>query len=176
MTVKMPIPPIRKLRSITRPLGNLGRPLKSVRNSLRQRSRETNFERDFAEFRQRAEQAGSRLCVAWEDRHPCLNDATATTGFDRHYIYHTAWAARVLAQTRPAEHVDIGSSLYFAGIVSGFVPVRFCDFRPAALELSDLASDHADLTQLAWPGQSVASLSCMHVVEHVGLGRYGDPL
>ena len=29
---------------------------------------------------------------------------------------------------------------------------------------------------LPFPDNSIASLSCMHVVEHVGLGRYGDPL
>ena len=32
------------------------------------------------------------------------------------------------------------------------------------------------MTQLEWPDESVDSLSCMHVVEHIGLGRYGDPL
>jgi SAM-dependent methyltransferase len=135
-----------------------------------------NFERCFAEFQQLANRAGDRLSVRWEDRYPCLNDATATTGFDRHYVYHTAWAARVLAQTRPAEHVDIGSSLYFAAIASAFVPLRFFDYRPAALRLSNLSSDEADLTRLPWPDKSILSLSCMHVVEHVGLGRYGDPL
>ena len=30
--------------------------------------------------------------------------------------------------------------------------------------------------KLPFADESVPSLSCMHVVEHVGLGRYGDPL
>ena len=30
--------------------------------------------------------------------------------------------------------------------------------------------------QLPFPTESLESLSCMHVVEHVGLARYGDPL
>lgn len=167
---------IEKLRAITRPLGNLSRPVRRVCNSLRERGRESHFEQSFSRFQRLAQEAGGRLSVRDEDRHACLDDATATTGFDRHYVYHTAWAARVLAQTRPDEHVDIGSSLYFAGIASAFVPIRFFDYRPAALQLDSLSSEHADLTQLAWADQSVASLSCMHVVEHVGLGRYGDPL
>lgn len=33
----------------------------------------------------------------------------------------------------------------------------------------------AYLTRLPFPDSSVAPFSCMHVVEHVGLGRYGDP-
>ena len=61
-------------------------------------------------------------------------------------------------------------------ITSAFVPVRFFDYRPASLGLSGVATDRADLTELDWPDRSVSSLSCMHVVEHIGLGRYGDPL
>jgi len=117
-----------------------------------------------------------RFALRWRDRWLCLRDATAQTGFDRHYVYHTAWACRVLAVSRPAEHVDISSSLYFVAQVSAFVPVRFYDYRPAPLHLPGLMCDRADLTRLPFPDGSVLSLSCMHVVEHVGLGRYGDPL
>lgn len=112
----------------------------------------------------------------WKDRYPCLRDRTKATGFDPHYIYHTAWAARQLAFTKPAEHVDIGSSLYFVSIVSAFVPVRFYDYRPARLTLSGLVCDHADLLSLDFEDNSLLSLSCMHVIEHIGLGRYGDHL
>ena len=112
----------------------------------------------------------------WNDRYPCLDDATSTTGFDRHYIYHPAWAARVLSKTKPSLHVDISSTLHFCSIVSAFIPVQFFDFRPASLRLSGLACKAADVTRLDWPSESVGSLSCMHVLEHIGLGRYGDPI
>ena len=117
-----------------------------------------------------------RFALSWGDRFPCLNDKTATTDFDRHYVYHTAWAARVLAQTRPEFHLDLSSSLYFCGMMSAFLPVRFYDYRPAQLVLSNLSTESADLLALPFPNDSVNSLSCMHVVEHVGLGRYGDSL
>lgn len=112
----------------------------------------------------------------WRDKYPCLDDATVSTGFDRHYIYHPAWAARVLAGTRPKYHVDIASTLHFCSIISAFVPVKFFDFRPAPLTLSGLDSKAANVTNLGWPADSVDSLSCMHVLEHIGLGRYGDPI
>jgi len=108
--------------------------------------------------------------------YPCLRDKTLATSFDRHYIFHTAWAARVLAKTNPKCHVDISSSLYFCSIVSSFVPVNFYDYRPAILDLSGLTSNHADLSALPFANESIQSLSCMHVIEHIGLGRYGDPL
>jgi hypothetical protein len=44
--------------------------------------------------------------IRWVERHPCLEDRTATTGFDAHYIYHVAWAARVVAKIHLDEHVD----------------------------------------------------------------------
>jgi SAM-dependent methyltransferase len=116
------------------------------------------------------------LQLVWRDRYPCLNDNTGTTGFDRHYVFHTAWAARVLAELKSVKHVDISSSLYFCSIASAFVPVDFYDYRPAELNLSNLNSRAGDLLQLPFADNAVASLSCMHVVEHVGLGRYGDPM
>jgi SAM-dependent methyltransferase len=123
-----------------------------------------------------SEAAPTRFEMRWEDRWPCLDDRTGETHFDRHYVFHTAWAARVLARTRPKRHVDVGGLLHFATIVSAFVPVDYYDVRPARLPLSGLTSGRADLLALPFPDASVPSLSCMHVVEHVGLGRYGDTL
>jgi SAM-dependent methyltransferase len=119
--------------------------------------------------------ADGRAPLRKADAYPCLFDRTTQTEFDRHYIYHPAWAARVLAKLRPKKHVDISSSLHFSTIVSAFVEVEFFDFRPAPVKLSNLSSSAADLTQLPFASDSIESLSCMHVIEHIGLGRYGDP-
>jgi len=117
-----------------------------------------------------------RFPIHWRDRYPCLFDNTPSTPFDRHYLYHVAWAARIVAKTSPALHVDISSSLNFSTVVSAFVPVKFYDYRPAKLELSNFSSERANLMALPFADQTVSSLSCMHVVEHIGLGRYGDDL
>ncbi|QHE78141.1 DUF268 domain-containing protein [Hydrogenophaga sp. PBL-H3] len=126
------------------------------------------------QFSQLQAQPNPRFLVEWKDRWLHLRDATATTGFDRHYVFHTAWAARVLAEIRPTRHVDVASSLYFVSSISAFIPTQFIDFRPAQLGLSSLTCDAGTLMQLPFTSNSVESLSCMHVVEHVGLGRYGD--
>lgn len=120
--------------------------------------------------------SGKRFKLSPEDFFPCLNDNTADTGFDRHYVYHPAWAARIVADNQPEKHVDISSTLHFCSILSAFVPVDFYDYRPANLTLSQLTSRSADLLSLPFRDDSIPSLSCMHTVEHVGLGRYGDPL
>ena len=134
-----------------------------------------NYKRDFERFVSLAKTAG-RNTPLWEDRWPCLGDNTVSHGFNRHYIYHTSWAARVLARNKPERHVDISSSLYFVGIASAFVPFVHYDYRTPELKLDNLDTGFADLLRLPFSDGSVNSLTCMHVVEHVGLGRYGDPL
>lgn len=107
---------------------------------------------------------------------PMLSDRTSVMGFDAHYVYHTAWAARVLKELAPKEHVDVSSSIIFCGIASAFLPIRHYDYRTPILELPGLECGSQDLTQLSFADNSIASLSCMHVIEHIGLGRYGDPI
>lgn len=135
-----------------------------------------SFAREFLAFKKLAAEKDRRFIPKWEDRYPCLYDNTKVTRFDTHYVYHPAWAARILARTKPVLHIDISSTLNFSAMISAFIPVRFYDYRPANLNLSDLTSGSADLTDLHFPSNSVTSISCMHTVEHIGLGRYGDLL
>ncbi len=95
---------------------------------------------------------------------------------DKPYVLHTAWAARILAEIRPVKHVDISSYIYFNTLVSAFIPIHSYDCRPLIIPLSGLEIDYANLTDLPFADNSIPSLSCMHVVEHVGLGRYGDSI
>lgn len=131
------------------------------------------FFRDYGKFMSLDD---GRFSVSALDFYPCLRDKTRKTNFDAHYVYHTSWAARKVKEIGQSKHVDISSSLYFSGIVSAFVPVDFYDYRPADLKLSGLKSSHCDLTSLFFTDGSVNSLSCLHTVEHIGLGRYGDPI
>lgn len=134
------------------------------------------FYDDYARFTELSAKSSRAIRLNWEDRKPCVEDRTADLSFDRHYIYHTAWAARVLASTKPARHVDISSSLYFCSIASAFVPLEYYEFRQMPLELDGLKTETADLMRLPFETCSIPSLSCMHVVEHIGLGRYGDEI
>jgi SAM-dependent methyltransferase len=107
---------------------------------------------------------------------PVLDEATPVTPFDPHYTYLDGWAARQVAALKPKDHVDVASRVSFAVGLSAFVPVTFVDIRPAEVALDGLHSVAGDLLALPFPDRSVSSLSCLHVIEHVGLGRYGDPL
>lgn len=115
-----------------------------------------------------------RFKISWSYRTAITFENTIFTDFDRHYVYHTAWAARCLNQTQTSLHIDISSSLYFSALCSAFTKIQFYDFRPPKLQLSGLSCGAADLTNLHFNSNSINSLSCMHTVEHIGLGRYGD--
>jgi SAM-dependent methyltransferase len=120
--------------------------------------------------------ASKRFSIRLKDFYPQIKDKTVKTGFDRHYVYHTSWAARKVKEINPIKHIDISSSLYFCGIVSAFTDINFYDYRPADLHLSGLKSLEGNLHSLPFETNSVGSISCMHTIEHIGLGRYGDSI
>lgn len=128
---------------------------------------------EFIRFKKSSKQ---RFSIRFTDVYPCLNDKIAFTPFDQHYIYHPAWAARKIAEIKPVEHIDISSILSFSTIISAYVPTKFYDYRPAHLNISNYESGFADLKKLPFQDNSIVSLSCMHTIEHIGLGRYGDEL
>ena len=130
----------------------------------------------FVQYFQLKKQKSERFPIQLKNIHPCLTDASKSTPFDQHYTYHPAWAARVLQQLNPTLHVDVSSILSFSSIVSAFVPTKFYDYRPAKLVLQNFESDFIDLKKMHFADNAIESISCMHTIEHIGLGRYGDAL
>jgi len=114
--------------------------------------------------------------VAWGDLYPCLLDWTVNTPFDAHYFYQGAWLGRKLKAVNPKNHVDIASSVLTISVLSAFIDTVFVDYRPLKANLSGLKSIPGDILNLPFENSSQSSLSCLHVIEHIGLGRYGDPL
>lgn len=110
------------------------------------------------------------------DLYPCLDDEVFDHPIEPHYTYHTAWAARKLVEYAVPEHYDFGSSLMFSTIASAFTKIVFHDFRAPQVHLSGLTCRSCDLLKLEYPDNSLPSVSCMHTIEHIGLGRYGDTI
>jgi hypothetical protein len=108
--------------------------------------------------------------------YPQLHDRTNATTIDAHYFYVNSWAMRRIVAQRAVRHMDIGSQTIFAALLGAVMPVTFVDYRPLRADLNSLACLGADILHLPFGNGSVESLSCLHVAEHIGLGRYGDPL
>lgn len=111
------------------------------------------------------------------DSYPYLEDRTATTPFDSHYFYQGIWAMNRIARSGARWHLDVGSEVNFVGMLTTHLPVTFVDIRPLeAHGVKHLSCVGGSLLHLPFASASVESLSCLHVAEHIGLGRYGDAL
>lgn len=110
---------------------------------------------------------------------PILSDRHMAGGTARgHYFHQDLWAARHIFASHPQRHVDVGSRIDgFIAHLLVFREVEMLDVRDIESTLDALRFHQADLMQEgAVEPESTDSLSCLHALEHFGLGRYGDPI
>lgn len=139
---------------------------------LRELSRLSAFRRELAYYRS----LPNAETIREKDLMPMLLDRTSVTTMDHHYVYQSFWAIEKIRESTANLHVDVGSHSFFVVLLSALKAVTFVDIRPLKVDTPHFYSTSGSLLALPFADQSVASLSCMHVIEHVGLGRYGDPL
>jgi hypothetical protein len=139
--------------------------------------------RRMPQFRREArlyEQAqGDRFRLDRSLMQPVLGDYRAQAGNARgQYFHQDLWAARRIYAARPPMHVDVGSRIDgFVAHVLTFMPVTVIDIRPLESDVEGLTFRQGDMCRLeGFATGSVPSVSSLHAVEHVGLGRYGDPI
>jgi len=92
-----------------------------------------------------------------------------------HYFLQDVWAASKIFDSGNKSHVDIGSRIDgFIAHLLPFCSVEYVDIRPMKSPFNKLVFKEGSILSLPYSDDSVASLSCLHVIEHIGLGRYGD--
>jgi hypothetical protein len=110
---------------------------------------------------------------------PILSDYEATAGEARgHYFHQDLLVASLIHDASPARHVDVGSRVDgFVAHVASFRQIDVFDVRPLTVAHPRIRFVQRDLSA---PGDDLRditdSLSCLHALEHFGLGRYGDPI
>jgi SAM-dependent methyltransferase len=107
---------------------------------------------------------------------PCLTDKRSHTPVNPVYFFQDTWAARKIFQLKPSHHYDVGSSVMTMGILSQLVPTTMIDIRPIELTLAGLSFEKGSILDLPFATDTIESLSSLCVIEHVGLGRYGDEI
>jgi hypothetical protein len=111
------------------------------------------------------------------DTYPCLFDRTPTTRVDSHYFYQDIWAFKRISRLKPKLHVDVGSSVSFVGFLTAVTKVHFVDIRPLDVcNVDNLECMKGSILDMPYEDACLESISCLHVAEHIGLGRYGDSL
>jgi hypothetical protein len=108
--------------------------------------------------------------------YPCLLDNTSSHQIEPTYFFQDSWASGHIFRDKPDKHFDIGSNAMTIGILSQFTPVTMIDIRPIDLKLPNLSFIKGSILDLPFEDNSISSVSSLCVIEHIGLGRYGDPL
>ena len=135
------------------------------------------FLREYAEIRRQAERAGKDFPFA--KLYPCLEERDEESGIvAEHYFLQDLFVAQKIFQINPTRHVDIGSRIDgFVGHVASFREVEVFDVRGQNLDIANIRFTRADLTAEDFSFVDYCdSLSCLHAMEHFGLGRYGNRL
>jgi SAM-dependent methyltransferase len=130
----------------------------------------------WSDFSALSRESSSTFSLARGDLFPCLGDDLATTPIEPIYYYQDTWAFGRVVARRPASHVDVGSHHKYVALLSRVLPVTMVDIRPPDVPLEGLDFRAGSIVDLPFESGSLQSLSSLCVVEHIGLGRYGDPL
>jgi len=107
---------------------------------------------------------------------PCLEDKLPETSFDKYYFYQDVWGAKMCSQIKPKMIVDIGSTALLVGIFSQFAETVSLDIRPLPVRINGLLCKKGSITQIPYADNSIQYINSLCVLEHIGLGRYGDSI
>lgn len=124
--------------------------------------------------------AWNRLGGRVDSQHPILTDFSDLAGTAKgHYFHQDLLVSQFVFDSNPRRHVDVGSRLDgFVAHVASFRRVEVLDIRALnksqheniVFRRQDLMAENFELNEVT------DSLSCLHAIEHFGLGRYGDPI
>lgn len=112
-------------------------------------------------------------------KYPCLNEAGDSGGTAKgHYFHQDLLVAQLIFESNPEKHVDFGSMVNgFVAHVASYREIEVFDIRPTESNARNIIFKQADLMNVDDTMIDYCdSISSLHAIEHMGLGRYGDPL
>ena len=133
------------------------------------------FLNDYKNIKRQA--AFSKEDFAFGKLYPCLQEENQQSGvLAEHYFYQDLHVARKIFQNEPEKHVDVGSRVDgFVAHVASFRTIEVMDVRDLHIAIPSIRFTRADLSSADFSLTDYCdSLSCLHALEHFGLGRYGD--
>ena len=109
---------------------------------------------------------------------PCVHDAAdAASSRLQEYFYQDLFVAQMVFDKSPAKLADVGSRVdgYVANVAS-FREITVFDIRPLANTIKNVNFIIRDISKIMPLGNTYEMVTCLHALEHFGLGRYGDPI
>lgn len=112
--------------------------------------------------------------------YPCLNDQISLSNIAvGHYFQQDLLVAARIYQNKPAHHIDVGSRIDgFVAHVASYRELSVIDIRNMSVDVKNITFIQADMMGDLQESllNCADSVSCLHALEHFGLGRYGDPI
>lgn len=111
--------------------------------------------------------------------YPVLRERFESNGdLKGHYFHQDLLVARRIFNNKPIRHVDVGSRVDgFVAHVASFREIEVFDIRPQKEKVKNISFVMADFMSIDSSLHDYTdSLSSLNVIEHFGLGRYGDPI
>lgn len=130
-------------------------------------------------FYDRKEYKDQEVAAIWPVNYcPVLADMHAESASLGEYFWQDLFVAKKIIDSNPKRHIDIGSR------VDGFIAHLACcrnvevfDIRPLSAQIENVKFTQWDITKLQDNYFSISDcVTCLHTLEHIGLGRYGDML
>jgi SAM-dependent methyltransferase len=134
-----------------------------------------SFLRDYREIRRQAKQSGRGF--PFGKFYPCIEDKDEKSGTaSGHYFHQDLLVANKIFINKPGKHVDIGSRIDgFVAHVASFREIEVFDIRELTAVIPNVNFRRLDITDRDFILSDYCdSVSCLHALEHFGLGRYGD--
>jgi hypothetical protein len=129
------------------------------------------FRRSLREFKNK----GGKI----DSLYPIWTDFFTSAGTSKgHYFHQDLLVANFIFQQNPIRHIDIGSRIDgFVAHVASFREIEVLDIRPMEQSIHQMIIfNQKDLMSDQLSSNITDSLSCLHAIEHFGLGRFGDPI
>jgi SAM-dependent methyltransferase len=135
------------------------------------------FLKNFYELKNQAQKTNRDF--PFGNLYPCIEDRYKESGTTSgHYFHQDLLVANKIFLNSPLKHVDIGSKIDgFVAHVASFRKIEVLDIRPLNCNINNISFQCADLMDKKFSLSDYCdSVSCLHALEHFGLGRYGDKI
>ncbi len=108
--------------------------------------------------------------------YPVFNEKKTHNKIPWNYFFQDLWVSQLIFQNNPEKHVDIGSRIDgFVAHVATFRNIEVYDIRNVRDDIPNVKFIQADICSEFFNFNNYCdSISSLHVIEHLGLGRYGD--
>jgi hypothetical protein len=139
-------------------------------------SKRVRYFRKYLSDKAAFKKAGGTIAVDY----PIYDDFNKQAGTaSGHYFHQDLLVASFIHKANPIRHIDVGSSVEgFVAHVASYRDIEVIDIRPLQnIGHSQIKFMQGNLMELDPSLIGICdSLSCLHALEHFGLGRYGDPI